>query len=106
MSRRARFIKKGRQLHPHKTYYTPYFLYYPDYFTCLKRILSRQKYAGNFYTKFRLVRDGNGYRIFGAFNTSDFYQFAYVTAQTKRIGGQGGLGDHVVPVPALLSLRI
>ena len=62
--------------------------------------------AGNFYTKFRLVREGNDYRIFGALNTSDFYQFAYVTAQTKRIGGPGGLGDHVVPVPALLSLDI
>ena len=59
---------------------------------CLKRILARQKYAGNFYTRFRLVRDGEGYRIFGAFNTSDLYQFAYVTAQTKRIGGPGGPG--------------
>jgi hypothetical protein len=73
---------------------------------CIRRILSRQKYAGNFYTKFRLVRDGDGYRIFGAFNTSDYYQFAYVTAQTKRIGGPGGLGDHVVPVPAFLSTDI
>ena len=52
------------------------------------------------------MRDGDGYRIFGAFNTSDFYQFAYVTAQTKRIGGLGGLGDHVVPVPAFLSTDI
>ena len=73
---------------------------------CLRRILSRQKYAGNFYSRFRAVRDGDGYRIFGAFNTSDFYQFAYVTAQTKRIGGLGGLGDHVVPVPAFLSTDI
>ena len=73
---------------------------------CLRRILSRQKYAGNFYTRFRAVRDGDGYRIFGAFNTSDLYQFAYVTAQTKRIGGPGGLGDHVVPVPAFLSTDI
>ena len=82
--------------------------YHRKILPCLKRILARQRYAGNFYTRFRLVRDGEGYRIFGAFNTSDLYQFAYVTAQTKRIGGPGGPGDpsHVVPVPALLGLDI
>ncbi len=38
-----------------------------------------------FYTKFQLVRDANGYHIFGAFNTGDYYQFAFVTVQTKLI---------------------
>jgi hypothetical protein len=28
------------------------------------------------------------YSKFGGFNTSDWYEFAYMTAQTKRIGGQ------------------
>ena len=73
---------------------------------CLKRILARQKYAGNFYTKFRLVKDENGCRIFGAFNTSDWYEFAYLTAQTKRIGGPGGPGEHVTPVPAFLGTDV
>jgi hypothetical protein len=73
---------------------------------CLKRILARQKYAGNFYTKFRLVKDENGCRIFGAFNTSDWYDFAYLTAQTKRIGGPGGPEEHVTPVPAFLGTDV
>ena len=73
---------------------------------CLTRILARQKYASNFYTKFRLVKDKNGFRIFGAFNTSDWYEFAYLTAQTKRIGGPGGQGEHVTPVPAFLSTDV
>jgi hypothetical protein len=75
--------------------------YHRPILPCLKRILARQKYAGNFYTKFRLVKDANGLRIFGAFNTSDWYEFAFLTAQTKRIGGPGGPG--VTPVPVFLS---
>jgi hypothetical protein len=73
---------------------------------CLKRILARQKYAGNFYTKIRLVKDENGCRMFGSFNTSDWYEFAYVTAQTKRICGPGGPGEHVTPIPAFLCTDV
>jgi hypothetical protein len=73
---------------------------------CIRLVLSRQKYAGILYTKFQLVRDADRYSIFSAFNTSNCYQFAYVTAQTKRIGSPGGLGDHVVPVQISLSTII
>jgi hypothetical protein len=77
--------------------------YHRSILPCIKRILARQKYAGNIYTKFRLVKDANGFRIFGAFNTSDWYEFAFLTAQTKQMDGQGGPGKHVTPVPVFLS---
>ena len=60
--------------------------YYRDLLPCIIRLLSRPNFANTVYTRFRLVRDEDGVRIIGAFNTGDWYEFAHLTAQTKGDG--------------------
>ena len=67
---------------------------------CVIRLLSRPNFAGNFYTRFRLVKDMDGVRIIGAFNTGDWYEFAHVKAQTK------GDGRPVSVVPLIGSTDV
>ena len=50
--------------------------------------MSRPNFAPNLYTRFKLVRNQDGVRIIGAFNTGDWYEFAHLTAQNKG-DGQG-----------------
>ena len=69
--------------------------YYRDLLPCIKRLLSRPTFANNTYTRFRLVRDRDGIRVIGAFNTGDWYEFAHVIAQKK------GDGRPVTVVPLL-----
>ncbi len=67
---------------------------------CIKRLLSRPDYAMSLYTRFKLVRDTDGVRVIGAFNTGDWYEFAHVTAQTK------GDGSPVMVNPILCSTDV
>ena len=60
--------------------------YYRDLLACITRLLSRPNFANTIYTRFRLLRDKDGVRIIGAFDTGDWFEFAYVTAQTKGDG--------------------
>lgn len=73
--------------------------YHRDLLPLIKRLLSRPTFANNTYTRFRLVRDREGIRIIGAFNTGDWYEFAHVVAQKKGGGGP----SPVTVVPLLCS---
>jgi hypothetical protein len=53
---------------------------------CIKRLMSRPDLANGIYTRFNFVRDKNGVRVIGAYNTGDWYEFAHLTAQTKGDG--------------------
>jgi hypothetical protein len=77
---------KGINFHERLDGHQNVMFYYRDLLPCIVRLLSRPKYANTVYTRFRLVRDQDGVRIYGAFNTGSWYQFAHVTAQTKGDG--------------------
>jgi len=69
--------------------------YHRDLLPCIKRLLARPALThAMMYTRFRLVRDRDGIRVIGAFNTGDWYEFAHVTAQSKG----GGRPVTVVPL--------
>jgi hypothetical protein len=75
-------------------------MFYPrDLLSCMKHLLSLPNFADNLYTRFRLVRDKEGLCIIGAFNTGDWYKFAYVTAQSK------GDGRHVAVCPCFAAQK-
>jgi hypothetical protein len=76
--------------------------YHRDLLPCIVRLLSRRNFANTVYTRFRLVRDKDGVRIIGAFNTGDWYEFAHLTAQTKG----GGRPVSVVPLFGSTDLSI
>jgi len=73
--------------------------YHRDLLPLIKRLLSRPTFAkgGGTYTRFRLVKDREGIRIIGAYNTGDWYEFAHVLAQKK------GKGEPVSVLPLLCS---
>ena len=71
--------------------------YYRDLFTCVINLLQHPRFKARQYTKFRLVRDVQGHRVYGAFNTGDWYRVAQITA------GNSAPDKRVSPVPVFLS---
>ena len=71
--------------------------YHRSLLACITRLMSRPNFAPNLYTRFKLVRNQDGVRIIGAFNTGDWYEFAHLTAQNK------GDGRPVSVVPLICS---
>ena len=71
--------------------------YYRDLFTCVINLLQHPRFKARQYTKFRLVRDAQGHRVYGAFNTGDWYRVAQITA------GNSAPDKRVSPVPVFLS---
>ena len=71
--------------------------YYRDLYTCVVDLLAKPRFKDRQYTKFRLVQDEQGHRVYGAFNTGDWYRLAQIRA------GQSAPGKDVSPVPVFLS---
>ena len=85
---------KGLNFHERLDGHQNVMFWYRGLLPCVVRLLSRPNFANSLYTRFRLVRDGDAVRIIGAYNTGDWYEFAYLTAQTKG----GGRQVTVVPL--------
>ena len=62
---------------------------------CVKRLMSRPDLANSIYTSFRFVRNKDGVRVIGAYNTGDWYEFAHLTAQRKGDGRPVSVGPMI-----------
>ena len=95
---------KGINFHERLDGHQNVMFYHRDLLPLIKRLLSRPTFANNTYTRFRLVRDREGVRIIGAFNTGDWYEFAHVVAQKKGMPpAPGSDGSPVTVLPLLCS---
>ncbi len=76
--------------------------YSRDLLPCIARPLLCPQSSHTLHTRFRpgLVKDKDGVRIIGAYNTGDWYEFAHPLAQSK------GCGRHVTGVPLFGSTDV
>jgi hypothetical protein len=73
-------------------------LYYRDLHSCVVSLLQNPRFVDRQYTQFRYQRDEGGFRVYGAFNTGEWYEFAQVKANALSPNG-----EKVSPVPVFLS---
>jgi hypothetical protein len=71
--------------------------YYRDLYTCVVSLLQNPRFKDCQYTGFRSVQDKDGYRVYGAFNTGEWYRLADLRAGTTPTG------EKIRPVPVILS---
>jgi hypothetical protein len=63
-------------------------------------LLQHPRFRARQYTRFRLVQNAQGHRVYGAFNTGEWYRLAQVYCNGKAPGHPE---DPVSPVPVFLS---
>lgn len=74
--------------------------YYRDLYTCVIDLLQHPRFKARQYTRFSLVKDKDGHRVYGAFNTGEWYRIAQLRSNGTA---PGDASIPVSPVPVFLS---